>query len=205
MAPTPTASTPNDIDAIALALAGIDDLLRELDETLRNFQPPRRISPDQRATLQARIDRTIAAIDDIVRSTSVKGRSLLAGDGRIVLTADPATPPYQLRSIAPRALGGSRSRLFDIGSGEPRDLSRASLADVHKIVSRCSAQVALERRQFETFTKRPSAVSDGAARVAAENRAAAAQATADMDLVLATSQLSRGHLLAAVQTHVGRR
>jgi hypothetical protein len=118
MAPTPTASTPNDIDAIALALAGIDDLLRELDETLRNFQPPRRISPDQRATLQARIDRTIAAIDDIVRSTSVKGRSLLAGDGRIVLTADPATPPYQLRSIAPRALGGSRSRLFDIGSGE---------------------------------------------------------------------------------------
>jgi hypothetical protein len=182
-------------------MAGIHDLLAELDETLDALQPPRRVSPSQLAALQGRIDRTIAATADIVESTGVNGRSLLSGRGRIILTNEPSSPSCQLASLAPQALGGpARSRLSDLRSGGPSDLAHASLADVRRIVARAAAQVALERRRFETFTKRPAVISDAPGRIAAENRAAAEQATADPDLVQLTSQLTRGHLLAASQS-----
>lgn len=198
---TPTATTPQDIDAVIFALAGIHDLIGELDETLGALQPPRRVSPAQLAALQGRLDQAIAAINDIVKATRVGGRSILSGEGRIIISTEPSSPSFQLCSVAPDSIGGpARSRLGDIRSGQSCDLAHLSLADVGKIVSRAAAQVALERRRLETFVKRPVIAPDAASHVAAENRAAAQQATADLDLVMATSQLTRGHLLAATQS-----
>ncbi|HKQ49395.1 MAG TPA: hypothetical protein VJZ71_15095 [Phycisphaerae bacterium] len=175
--------------------------MSELDETLGALQPPRRISPAQIAALQGRLDHVISAITDIVESTRVSGRSLLSGHGRIFLNAERSSPSFLLSSVAPDAIGGrARARLSDIRSGGCCELVHLALADVRKIVSQAADQVALERRRFETFIKRPAVISDAAGRIAAENRAAAEQATADLDLVLATSQLTRGHLLAAAQS-----
>jgi hypothetical protein len=196
-----TATTPEQIESVNVALAGIHDLLWELEETLSARMPPRRVSPGQLASLQGRLDQAIGAIDDIVNMTCIDGQRFLAGDWRIVLTAEPSSPTFQIASVAPKALGnGAKSRLSDVLSGGPRDLFHASLADVREIIAQAAAQVALQQRQLASFIQRPAIISDAAIRVAAENRAAADQATSDLDLVLATSQLTRGHLLAATQS-----
>ncbi len=76
----------------------------------------------------------------------------------------------------------------------------ASLANICEIIAQAAAQVSLHQRQLATFVRSSAFVSDAAMEVATENRAAAEQATSDLDLVLATSQLTRGYLLAAAQS-----
>lgn len=170
-------------------------------ETLGAHKPPRRVSPSQLASLQGRLDQVIGAIDDIVETTRFDGQALLAGDWRVVLTTSPSSPSFHVASASTKALGdGPKKRLSDMRSGGQFDLLNASLANICEIIAQAAAQVSLHQRQLATFVRSSAFVSDAAMEVATENRAAAEQATSDLDLVLATSQLTRGYLLAAAQS-----
>jgi hypothetical protein len=181
-------------------LSSIHDLLDELLGTFAAHRPPRRVSPSQLAALQGRLDQVIGTIDDIVATTCWDGQALLAGRWRIALSSGPAAPKLLLTSVATDSLGNAaKVRLADTRSGGAFDLSRAPLADICEVVAHARAQVALQKRQLAAFVSVRASNPD-AADVAAENRAAAAQATSDPDLVFVTGQFTRGHLLADAQS-----
>ncbi len=194
------ATPPEQIESAAAALSGIHDLLNELLETLSAHLPPQRVSPSRLASLQRRLDQVIAAIEDMVKTTCVDGRSILGGRWKVVLTPNDGTTSFLVSSAGAAALGDGAKKLSHAQSGGPFDLFHAPLEEICEIVAKAAAQIALQRQQLTTFVRCPVVVSDAAIQVAAENRAAAEQATSDFDLVQATSQITRGYLLAAAQT-----
>lgn len=173
----------------------------ELRRTLISHQPPRRVSPGQVAILQGRLDQVMATIDQIVKSTCSDGQPLLAGGWRVTGTTDSSVLPHRVACMTTKALGcGPKARLCDLQSGGSQDLFHASLVDVCEIITRAADQVSFEQRRLASFQSHPTIASGEAGQVATENRAAAGQATADLDLVLATSQLTQGYLLAVAQS-----
>lgn len=194
-------TTPNEqVEAAIAALSSIHDILSELLETLPAHRPPQRVSPSRLAMLQRRLDQAIAAIEDVVKTTCVDGRPILGGRWKMVLTSKDDAASFRISSAHASALGDDAAKLSDAQSGGSFDLFHAPLEDVRGLIAKAVAQVALQRRQLTTFVRSPVVVSDAAIQVAAENRAAAEQATSDFDLVQATSRITRGYLLAAAQT-----
>ena len=192
------------LHATEAALGKMSDLLGELEKTIDEACGVYRRPPGSASALQATIDSTLDAIDNVVNSVEFGGRKLLSerwpGTFEDAILREDSISCENGKAGFPdvdtrRFHGGPGGFLASLRSGAARSVACAALDEIRAVIQASMAELTQQREQLVTFLSTQVGPVIDALEVAGENVAAAENILDDADFALQVGRMTGADVL----------